>query len=70
MTKELSDDEELTARLIDLQTQHRDLDHAIEALVLSGAPSQVQIQRLKKRKLMLRDAITQIENRLIPDIIA
>ncbi|MFQ5534281.1 MAG: DUF465 domain-containing protein [Sphingomonadales bacterium] len=70
MTKVSSDDDELQAKLIDLQTEHLDLDNAIDALVRSGATSQMQVQRLKKRKLMLKDAITQLQNRLIPDIIA
>ena len=64
------DDEELQAKLIGLMTEHRDLDHAITALVETGPASQIQIQRLKKRKLMLKDEISQLQNRLIPDIIA
>ncbi len=64
------DEEELQAKLIELMTEHRDLDHAISALVEAGPASQIQIQRLKKRKLMLKDEITQLQNRLIPDIIA
>jgi hypothetical protein len=58
------------ARLVRLRTEHRDLDAAIEALRATAAPDQLQIARLKKRKLRLRDEIAQIEDRLIPDIIA
>lgn len=53
-----------------LKTEHRDLDDAIEALRASSLPDQLQIARLKKRKLRLRDEIAAIEDSLIPDIIA
>lgn len=58
------------ARLVRLRTEHRDLDAAIEALRATAAPDQLQLARLKKRKLRLRDEIAQIEDRMIPDIIA
>jgi hypothetical protein len=58
------------ARLVRLRTEHRDLDAAIEALLAVPAPDQLQIARLKKRKLRLKDEIAQLEDRLIPDIIA
>ncbi|HEX8401130.1 MAG TPA: DUF465 domain-containing protein [Allosphingosinicella sp.] len=57
-------------RLTWLRTEHRDLDAAIEALGLAPCPDQLQIARLKKRKLRLRDEIAAIEDQLIPDIIA
>jgi len=57
-------------RLAGLKVEHRDLDIAIEALVQSGGPDQLQVARLKKRKLRLRDQISQIEDFLTPDIIA
>jgi len=64
------DREALRRRLADLQTEHRDLD-AVIARVTDQAPfDQLQIQRLKKRKLLLRDQIAQLENELLPDIIA
>ena len=63
-------EDELRKRLEVLKTEHRDLDAAIDALTLSGATDQLQIARLKKRKLKLRDQITLIEDYLIPDIIA
>lgn len=53
-----------------LRTEHRDLDAAIGALRETGNPDQLQIARLKKRKLRLRDEISMLEDQLIPDIIA
>jgi hypothetical protein len=53
-----------------LREEHRDLDSAIEALTLSGAADRLQLQRLKKRKLALRDRMQQLEDELTPDIIA
>jgi hypothetical protein len=58
------------SRLVRLRTEHRDLDAAIEALRSTAAPDQLQLARLKKRKLRLRDEIAQLEDQLIPDIIA
>jgi len=68
MTKE--EESELRAQLARLRQEHRDLDAAIEAL--QGTPSSdiIRVQRLKKRKLALRDRITFIEDQLTPDIIA
>ena len=63
-------EDELRKRLEVLKTEHRDLDAAIDALTASGATDQLQIARLKKRKLKLKDQITLIEDYLIPDIIA
>jgi hypothetical protein len=53
-----------------LRQEHRDLDSAIMALAQSGSTDQLQLARLKKRKLMLRDEIAMLEDSLIPDIIA
>ena len=58
------------SRLVRLRTEHRDLDAAIEALRATAAPDQLQLARLKKRKLRLKDEIALLEDRLIPDIIA
>ena len=58
------------ARLVRLRMEHRDLDAAIEALRATTAPDQLQLARLKKRKLRLRDEICVLEDQLIPDIIA
>ena len=64
------DDDELRAQLAQLQQEHRDLDAAIEALASKPATDLIQIQRLKKRKLVLRDRIAFIDDQLTPDIIA
>jgi hypothetical protein len=61
---------ELEAELNRLRQEHRDLDSAIEALQQSPGKDIIQVQRLKKRKLLLRDKITFIEDKLTPDIIA
>ena len=63
-------EEELRKRLEMLKVEHRDLDAAIDALTAAGATDQLQIARLKKRKLKLKDQISLIEDYLIPDIIA
>jgi len=63
-------EDELRKHLEVLKIEHRDLDAAIDALNEAGAQDQLQIARLKKRKLKLRDQITLIEDSLIPDIIA
>lgn len=63
-------EEEMRKRLEILKIEHRDLDAAIEALERAGAADQLQIARLKKRKLRLKDQIALIEDYLIPDIIA
>ncbi|MEE4454151.1 YdcH family protein [Novosphingobium resinovorum] len=63
-------EEEMRKRLEILRVEHRDLDAAIDALMNAGAGDMLQIARLKKRKLRLKDQIAQIEDYLIPDIIA
>jgi len=63
-------DEELRKRLEMLRTEHRDLDAAIDALTGAGSQDQLQIARLKKRKLKLKDQIALVQDYLIPDIIA
>lgn len=62
--------EEIQRRLELLRIEHRDLDSAIMALADSGSGDQLQLMRLKKRKLRLRDEIAMLEDQLIPDIIA
>ncbi|MDQ0250714.1 hypothetical protein J2W22_002778 [Sphingomonas kyeonggiensis] len=64
------DDTEIVRRLEAVRTEHRDLDAAIDALLATGTSDQLQVARLKKRKLMLRDEIVLLEDQLIPDIIA
>ena len=58
------------SKLVRLRVEHRDLDAAIEALRSVPAPDQLQLARLKKRKLRLKDEIALLEDQLIPDIIA
>ena len=53
-----------------LRQEHRDLDAAILALEQVGTPDQLQIQRLKKRKLLIKDRVAEISDRITPDIIA
>jgi hypothetical protein len=53
-----------------LREEHRDLDAAIEALIHAGAADRLQLQRLKKRKLALRDRMTALQDESTPDIIA
>jgi len=60
----------LKARLIELREEHRALDAAIAALADSSAGDALQIARLKKKKLQLKDQMTWVENQLTPDIIA
>ncbi len=62
--------DETNARLTMLRVEHRDLDMAIAALLDTPRGDQLQLARLKKRKLRLRDEIAMLEGQLIPDIIA
>lgn len=62
--------EEIAQRLETLRVEHRDLDCAISALSDTPLPDQIQLARFKKRKLRLRDEISQLEDYLLPDIIA
>lgn len=73
MALELEGESELAAmadELARLKEEHRDLDTAIEALERLVAGDQLQVQRLKKRKLVLRDRVAYLEDQLTPDIIA
>ncbi len=67
---EIDEQEALRMRLQSLKSEHSDLDLAIDALVQSGNYNTLQLQRLKKRKLILKDQIFATENSLLPDIIA
>lgn len=60
----------LRERLAELKSEHRDLDEVITQLTERGPYDRLQIQRLKKRKLMLKDEIARLESKLLPDIIA
>jgi hypothetical protein len=66
----MTDKELLRRKLEELRLEHRDLDDVISRLAESAPMSQVQLQRLKKRKLMLKDQIALLESKLLPDIIA
>jgi hypothetical protein len=65
-----AEEAQLRASLAALVQEHRDLDQAIHAMIDSGVRDQLQLSRLKRRKLQLKDQITQIEDALLPDIIA
>jgi hypothetical protein len=66
----MDDQEPLRRRLEELRQDHRDLDDVIARLTDTPVVDQLQLQRLKKRKLMLKDQMMQIGSRLLPDIIA
>lgn len=65
-----SDKTALKQKLAHLYSEHRDLDDVIARITDGGPFDQLQIQRLKKRKLLLKDQISQLESQLLPDIIA
>ena len=67
---EIDNQSKLRNELEKLRLEHLDLDRAIEALEESGRADQLQLTRLKKKKLALKDKITKIEDQLFPDIIA
>lgn len=62
--------EEIRRKLAELTTEHRDLDDVITRSAADPFMDQLRLQRLKKRKLMLKDQIASLENQLVPDIIA
>jgi hypothetical protein len=64
---QIEDEAGLRARLEEYRLEHRALDSAIERLVSDPAMDQMQLRRLKKRKLVLKDIIARLESRLIPD---
>ncbi len=70
----MDDDEALTAalrqRINELRTEHDDLDDAIARLSEKPLPDQLRLQRLKKRKLLLKDQLTHLERQLDPDVLA
>ena len=61
---------QLTGRLHTLELEHQDLDNVILRLSADQTQDRLQLQRLKKRKLLLKDQIAKLRTRLIPDIIA
>ncbi|MFC3052716.1 YdcH family protein [Kordiimonas pumila] len=64
------DEDVIRERLAVIAEEHRDLDDAIAALMLAGSVDLLLIQRMKKRKLSLKDEIGKLQNMLVPDIIA
>jgi len=70
MQMEMKTEDVLRVELEEFRREHRDLDEAIHALELKGTANQLTLRRLKKQKLLLKDRIAQIEDRLLPDIIA
>lgn len=66
----MEDTEALKKQLEDLRLEHRDLDDVIDHLIETRPFDQLQIQRLKKRKLSLKDQMIKLESRILPDIIA
>jgi len=70
--EELTDEERqaILRHIERLREEHRDLDAAIDALLQAGQADRLQVQRLKKRKLHLRDKLSQLEDSVTPDIIA
>ncbi|QEL65443.1 hypothetical protein OTERR_19670 [Oryzomicrobium terrae] len=68
MTLTAEEIEEINARLHALQVEHRDLDEVVTRLVANPPTDQLLVQRLKKRKLQLKDRITLLEGMLVPDI--
>jgi len=62
------DADAIRLRITELQQEHRDLDLAIARLGLVGGVDELQLRRLKKRKLLIKDSITRLEMGLIPDI--
>ncbi len=65
-----ADKEELRQKIAELTQRHRDLDVAIDSLASSVTADQLQLRRLKKQKLQLKDQIAVLEDQLLPDIIA
>lgn len=66
----MDDTEGIQNKLSELRTEHRDLDDVISRLMEDSGYNQIQVQRLKKRKLSIKDQISKLENQILPDIIA
>jgi len=62
------DPSEIARKLVELKVEHRDLDEVILAMSRNSASDELQIKRLKKRKLRIKDMIAYLENKLIPDL--
>ncbi len=72
MSESLTDEEieEIRQHVTELKIEHRDLDDVIDHLIEDGRVEELKIKRFKKRKLQLKDLISRLENKLIPDILA
>ncbi len=66
----MEDEDELREKLVEMKREHQDLDEIIDKLVSHQPVDFLQLQRLKKRKLLLKDMIQKVESQLVPDIIA
>ncbi|QBE65111.1 YdcH family protein [Pseudoduganella lutea] len=64
----MKNEEEIRRRIVELDVEHRDLDAVIEMLTREGHHDQLQLRRLKKRKLQLKDYITLLKMQLVPDV--
>lgn len=62
--------EDIQRRIIELEVEHSDLNTVIDAIILAGRQDELQLRRLKKRKLQLKDHITLLKMQLIPDVLA
>ena len=70
MTQTHCNDDDIQGMILRLREEHRDLDTAIEALETQKSTDTLQIQRLKKKRLMLRDQISRLQDMMFPDILA
>ncbi|HRH80946.1 MAG TPA: DUF465 domain-containing protein [Thiobacillaceae bacterium] len=59
---------EINARILALETEHRDMDKAIEHLIQTGYPDELGLKRLKKRKLHIKDEIARLKMMMMPDV--
>jgi hypothetical protein len=59
---------DITRQLVELRIEHRDLDNAIARLAADSGCDELQLKRMKKRKLQLKDTIAKLESKLIPDL--
>ncbi len=66
----MDEQEDLKRKLAHLQSEHRDLDDVIAKIMENGPFDHLQVQRLKKRKLLLKDQIAHVSSKLVPDVIA
>lgn len=62
--------EDIQRRIIELEVEHSDLNTVIDTIIFAGRQDELQLRRLKKRKLQLKDHITLLKMQLIPDVLA